>query len=151
MLTEKQIQLHATAKSQEEVFNVIAELAVQNEIASSTEGVVAGLKERELQSTTGFQDGFAIPHTQSDVITKPGIIVVRTEQGIDWDSFDDQPAFFFISLLIPKAEAGSTHLQALAALSGALIDDDKRNGFLLAQTEKELSERIKLAIAGDDN
>ncbi|WDF04912.1 PTS sugar transporter subunit IIA [Shouchella hunanensis] len=151
MITENQIHLHATAKTQEEVFSTIAEIAVQNGIATDAERVMAGLKEREAQSTTGFLDGFAIPHTQAETITQPGIIVVRTEQGIDWDSFDDQPAFFFISLLIPKEEAGSTHLQALAALSSALMDDEKRDGFLQAQTARELSEKINLAITGDDN
>ncbi|MBM7839564.1 PTS system fructose-specific IIA component [Alkalihalobacillus xiaoxiensis] len=151
MITQNQIYLHSTAKTQEEVFTVIAELALQNGIASSVEGVITGLNERELQSSTGFQDGFAIPHTQADAIKKPGIVVVRTEQGIEWNSFDDQPAFFFISLLIPKEEAGSTHLKALASLSSALMDDEKRDGFLHSQTELELSKKINLAIMGDDN
>ncbi len=102
MITENQIHLHATAKTQEEVFSTIAEIAVQNGIATDAERVITGLKEREAQSTTGFLDGFAIPHTQAETITQPGIIVVRTEQGIDWDSFDDQPPFSLFRCLYQK-------------------------------------------------
>lgn len=31
------------------------------------------------------------------------------------------------------------------------MDDEKRDGFLQAQTARELSENINLAIIGDDN
>ncbi|AST96602.1 PTS sugar transporter subunit IIA [Shouchella clausii] len=150
MITEKQIHLHSSASTQEGVFQAIADLAVENGIAVDNASVVAGLKERESLSTTGFQDGFAIPHTQSDSITRPAIIIVRTETGIEWESFDGKPAFFFISLLVPHGEAGTTHLQALAALSRALMDDESRQAFLTAQSSKQLAHLIKNAIQGDE-
>lgn len=150
MITEKQIQLHSCASTQEGVFQAIADLAVGNGIAVDGANVVAGLKEREALSTTGFQDGFAIPHTQSDSITKPAVIIVRTETGIEWESFDGKPAFFFISLLVPHGEAGTTHLQALAALSRALMDDESRQAFLAAQSNEQLAHLIKKAIQGDE-
>lgn len=149
MIQQNFIQLHATASSQTGVFQNIADIAVENGIATSTEDIVQGLQEREAQSTTGFQDGFAIPHTQADAVIKPAIVIVRTETGIEWESFDDQPAFFFLSLLIPKSEAGTTHLQALAALSRTLMDEDKRQAMLDAKTNEQLSALVERAITNE--
>ncbi|USK29264.1 fructose PTS transporter subunit IIA [Bacillus sp. CMF21] len=140
------IQLRATASSQTGVFQCIADIAVQNGIATSADEVIKGLQTREAQSTTGFQDGFAIPHTQTAAVVKPAIVIVRTETGIDWESFDDQPAFFFLSLLIPKSEAGTTHLQALSSLSRVLMDEDKRQELLDAKTNEALAAFIEKAI-----
>ncbi|MET3656256.1 MULTISPECIES: PTS sugar transporter subunit IIA [Sporosarcina] len=136
------IQLNVNATSQSEVFKTIADVAVQNGIATSAQEVVEGLHVREQQSTTGFQDGFAIPHTHAEAIVKPAIVIVRTENGVEWESFDDQPAFFFLSLLIPKTAAGTTHLKALASLSRMLMNEDKRQGLLDAKTNESLAELI---------
>ncbi|MCS0789851.1 fructose PTS transporter subunit IIA [Cytobacillus firmus] len=140
------IQLQATASSQTGVFQSIADIAVENGIATSAEEIVKGLQAREAQSTTGFQDGFAIPHTQADAVVKPAIVIVRTETSIEWESFDDQPAFFFLSLLIPKSEAGTTHLKALSSLSRVLMDEDKRQELLDAKTNEALAVLIEKAI-----
>ncbi|QNK90651.1 PTS sugar transporter subunit IIA [Sporosarcina sp. resist] len=142
MIQPSFIQLNVNATSQSEVFKTIADVAVQNGIATSAQEVVEGLHVREQQSTTGFQDGFAIPHTHAEAIVKPAIVIVRTENGVEWESFDDQPAFFFLSLLIPKTAAGTTHLKALASLSRMLMNEDKRQGLLDAKTNESLAELI---------
>ncbi|MBD1380531.1 PTS sugar transporter subunit IIA [Bacillus sp. IB182487] len=146
MIQPTNIQLNSTASSQAGVFQAIADLAIENGLATSADEVVKGLQTREAQSTTGFQDGFAIPHTQSEAVVKPGIIIVRTETGIEWGSFDDQPAFFFLALLIPKSEAGTTHLQALSALSRVLMDDKDRQALLNANTNEDLAQLVEKAI-----
>ncbi|SHH42223.1 PTS sugar transporter subunit IIA [Virgibacillus chiguensis] len=151
MIQPAYIQLQATATSQQGVFQTIADIAVANGIASSQEAIVEGLKAREKESTTGFQEGFAIPHTQAEEVSQPAIIIVRTETGVDWESFDGKPTFFFLSLLIPKSEAGTTHLQALSALSRALINEDIRQAMLRATTSTELATIISQAISGEDD
>jgi fructose PTS system EIIA component len=146
------IQLNTTALSQTGVFQVIADIAVENSIATNAEEVVRGLQAREAQSTTGFQDGFAIPHTQTEAVVKPAIVIVRTETGIEWESFDNQPAFFFLSLLIPKSEAGTTHLQALSTLSRVLMDDEQRQALLDAKTNEDLAGLVeKVITSGGEN
>lgn len=146
------IQLHATASSQSGVFQIIADIAVQNGIATSGEEVVKGLHTRETQSTTGFQDGFAIPHTHAEAIVKPAIVIVRTETGIEWESFDGKPSFFFMSLLIPQTAAGTTHLKALSYLSRMLMDEDKRQRLLDAKTSESLASLIEKVITeGEEN
>lgn len=146
MIQPNYIRLNATASSQREVFQTIADIAIENNIASTADEVVKGLQAREEQSTTGFQDGFAIPHTQSEAVVKPAIVIVRTETGIEWESFDGKPSFFFLALLIPKEEAGTTHLQALSALSRVLMDEEKRQKFLDVNQIEELARLVETAI-----
>lgn len=52
--------------------------------------------------------------------------------------FDGKPCFFFLSLLIPKNEAGTTHLKALSALSRGLMDEAKRQKLLETRTNEDM-------------
>ncbi|WP_345742875.1 fructose PTS transporter subunit IIA [Bacillus pumilus] len=138
MMEHTYMNLHETASSQAGVFAAIADIAYKAGICTSAEDVKKGLAEREALSTTGFQDGFAIPHTQTEAITKPALVIVRTETGIEWDAFDGKPCFFFLSLLIPKNEAGTTHLKALSSLSRGLMDEAKRQKLLETRTNEDM-------------
>lgn len=140
------ISLNCTASSQAGVFDKIANIADENGLLTNIEQTVDALQAREDQSTTGFMDGFAIPHAKTDAVTKPAIIVVRTETTVEWNSLDGQPAFFFLSLLIPESEAGTTHLHALSALSRTLMDVDIRQAMLDAQSGEQLANILKQSI-----
>ncbi|RBW68660.1 PTS sugar transporter subunit IIA [Bacillus taeanensis] len=146
LLNLTQIKLDQNLSSQQEVFELISQIAVDHGIANSKQEVIDGLKHREEESTTGFQDGFAIPHTQTSAITKPGIVVVSSNDGIEWESLDEKPARFFISLLIPEEEVGTTHIKALASLSRMLIHDDKREKLLNAESADTVYETINEAL-----
>ncbi|QTM99122.1 PTS sugar transporter subunit IIA [Sediminibacillus dalangtanensis] len=146
LLSSNQIRLNQSVSSQQEVFDLIGRMAVEAKIASSAALVAEGLKQRELESTTGFQDGFAIPHTQNEAIESPGIIILKSNKGIEWNSLDDKPAQFFIALLIPKEEAGNTHIRALASLSRMLIHEENRRELLRAGDETEILSKISEAL-----
>ncbi len=150
MLNVNHISLNDHLPTQKDVFERIAELAVVNGIASSKKSIVDGLTAREEESTTGFMDGFAIPHTQVDDIQKPGIVVVSTDQGVEWNSMDGEPARFIIALLIPANEAGTTHLNALASLSRMLMHDEVRRELLSASNAEDVLERITSTLAKQD-
>lgn len=137
-LKEEWILLNQSLKNQEEVFYKIAETAVTNEIATNINEVVEGLKRREEEGTTGFLEGFAIPHTQNEAILRPAIIIIQNKNGIEWNSLDGIPSQFFISLLIPKKEAGTTHLTLLSSLSRMLMHEDIREKLKNAGRSKEI-------------
>ena len=71
-------------------------------------------------------DGFAIPHAKDDAIKKPGILVAKLANDVAWKSTDDVPVTTAIGLLMPGAEAGSTHLLVLAKVSSMLMHEDAR-------------------------
>jgi fructose PTS system EIIA component len=142
LLNKDLIQYQTNLSTKEEVFETIASLAVEQGIATDKNAVVKGLVRREEESTTGFFDGFAIPHTKVNEIKQAGIIILVNQTGIEWNSMDGNPAKFFISLLIPEAEGGSTHLQALAAISRMLMHEEVRQALLEAKGTDEIYEKL---------
>lgn len=130
LLNKQLIKYKTQATSQEDIFNEIAAIAVEQGIAKNKKRVVKGLTKREEESTTGFFDGFAIPHTKDKTIHKAAVVIIVNENGIEWESMDGKPANFFISLLIPEKEAGTTHLNLLAAVSKMLVSDEAREELL---------------------
>ena len=146
ILHANHICLHNHSTTQSEVFQKIAEMAVANNIATSIEEVIEGLKNREKESTTGFMDGFAIPHTKSKAIKKPGIVIISLANGVEWNSLDGLPTKFVISLLIPEDEGGTTHLTLLSSVSRMLMHSDIRQKLLQAKDEESILHELNQVI-----
>lgn len=104
---------------------------------SDVAAYVAALEAREAQSTTGVGDEIAIPHAQAASIQQAAIIFGRSQQGIDWDSFDGQPAKLIFMIGAPSG-GSSEHLQALAKLSSVLMNPDAKEALLHANTPDEV-------------
>lgn len=83
------------------------------------------LLEREALGSTGFGNGVALPHARMEGISKPIAALVRFEQPIDFDAADGMPVNLACALLSP-ANAGATHLHALAAFSRMMRDEHFR-------------------------
>ena len=143
LLNRNLIRYNMNLFTQEEVFENIASLAVEYGSATNKNAVINGLKHREKEGTTGFFDGFAIPHTQVNEIIRPGIIILVNQSGIEWNSLDGNPAKFFISLLIPEKQRGTTHLEVLAAISRLLVQEEIRAALLNAKDDGEIYSIIK--------
>ena|SRR5690625_7105708 len=142
LLNKQLIKYNSHLTNKEEVFNEIASLAVEQGIAANKKRVVKGLIKREKESTTGFFDGFAIPHTKDKTINKASVVIIVNEKGIEWESMDGKPARFFISLLIPEKEAGSTHLNLLATVSKMLVSDEARAELLQLDSADQVFDYI---------
>lgn len=98
---------------------------------------VAALERREAQSTTGVGDEIAIPHAQDKTISKATIIFGRSEEGIEWNSFDGQAAKLIFMIAAPEGGSGE-HLQALSKLSSVLMNPEAKTALLAATTPDEV-------------
>lgn len=132
------IRTNENLSTKKDAFERIAELAVKQNLAVSHQPVIDGLFKREQEGTTGFLDGFAIPHTKSAAIQKPGVIILTSSEGIEWDSMDGKDVKFIIALLIPEKEGGTTHLTLLSNISRMLIYNEVRQKLLEAATPEEI-------------
>lgn len=113
--------------SRDEALSFVSNQAVKAGIASDADAVMNAFLAREAEGTTGMMEGFAIPHAKSDAITEAAVIVVKDESGVTgWDTMDDAPVNVAIALLIPGAQAGTTHLKILSKVAEALMDEDFR-------------------------
>lgn len=121
IIVPEQIIFDVEASSQKEVFAKIAEIAKQLNLINKEKKLVKAFKKREKESTTGFGDGFAIPHARTKDILKPGVIFVRLNQGVDWHALDGNPVKIVIALIVPTDKAADTHLDLLSKIAQKII------------------------------
>jgi nitrogen PTS system EIIA component len=94
-----------------------------------------GLEEREALGSTGFGRGVALPHARLETIKRPVAALRRRETPVDFAAADAMPVDLVIGLLSP-ANAGVTHLHALAAIS-RLVRDEEMHRAMVDATDTE--------------
>ena len=114
--------------SRDEALSFVSNQAVKAGLADDADAVMNAFLAREAEGTTGMMEGFAIPHAKSDAITEAAVIVVKDDSGVTgWDTMDGAPVNVAIALLIPGAQAGTTHLKILSKVAEALMDEGFRS------------------------
>lgn len=113
--------------SRDEALSFVSNQAVKAGVADDADAVMNAFLAREAEGSTGMMEGFAIPHSKSDAITDAAVIVVKDDSGVTgWDTMDGAPVNVAIALLIPGAQAGTTHLKILSKVAEALMDEGFR-------------------------
>jgi PTS system fructose-specific IIA component len=77
------IYTDVTTSSQKEAFKFIAQKFVDNQVSNNTKACYKGLKHREKEGTTGFNDGIAIPHARIKEISKAAVFVFKFTEPIE--------------------------------------------------------------------
>lgn len=130
LVSASHVFLGCKATTVDEVMDFLGSNAVALGVASDADAVSGALKARESEGTTGMTGGFAIPHCKSDAISSAVVMVVKLDGGVEWRSADGQPVRCAIALLVPAAEAGTTHLQLLSQIAAKLMDESLRSKLL---------------------
>jgi fructose-specific phosphotransferase system IIA component len=138
LINENLIDLNLEAFTQKDVISQLTSLLAKQGRIKSESVFIEGVLEREAEFSTGFGNGFAIPHCKNDTVKKASIIIGKTNEGIEWNSLDNNPVTFIIMLAIPATEGGTTHLQILSTLSGKLMDDEFREKLMNASHPEKI-------------
>ena len=85
--------------------------------------VEAALTAREQLGSTGFGQGFALPHARLGTLDRFFGLFTRLARPIDFEAIDARPVDLVFLLLIPS-NAGNEHVAALAAISRRMRDQD---------------------------
>ncbi|MDC7952573.1 PTS fructose transporter subunit IIABC [Liquorilactobacillus mali] len=104
---------------------------------------------REAQSTTGIGDGIAMPHAKNKAVQRATVMFAKSEKGVDYDALDGNPVHLFFMIAAPEG-ANDTHLQALATLSGLLINPDLVASLKKAKTPDEVQQLFADAQAAKE-
>jgi fructose-specific phosphotransferase system IIA component len=80
---------------------------------------------REQTRSTGIGSGIAIPHGKCKDVKKLVMALGIAGQPIEFESVDDKPVTIIILLVSPTDQTGP-HIQALAAISRMMIDEQFR-------------------------
>ena len=131
------------AADQDAVFEALAQKAVELGVTSDASAVVADLRAREGEASTGFGDGIAIPHAKSPNVTAPSIVFARLGAGVEWNALDGEPVDTVINILVPEGGSNNTHLQLLAKLARNLVHKD-----FVAKLKQDSTEDVCALIQG---
>ena len=139
LLTKKTILLNIEGNQKESAIDQLVEILYTAGKISNQEEYKAAILKREEQSTTGIGEGIAIPHAKVAAVKEAAIAFGKSSAGVDYQSLDGQPAHLFFMIAAPEG-ANNTHLEALARLSGMLMNEEVRKELLNATTaDKVLS------------
>jgi len=137
MLTRECINLNLKAKTKEEVIDEIINMLDKAGRLNDKEEYKKEILKRESQSSTGLEEGIAIPHAKTKAVKVPSIAFGRSLKGVDYESLDGEPSKLFFMIAAP-ANATDSHIEVLSKLTTLLLDDDLRESLLNAKTEDEV-------------
>ncbi|EFN7360636.1 PTS 2-O-a-mannosyl-D-glycerate transporter subunit IIABC [Escherichia coli O180:H14] len=131
--------LNARFTSREEAIHALTQrLAALGKI-SSTEQFLEEVYRRESLGPTALGEGLAVPHGKTAAVKEAAFAVATLSEPLQWEGVDGPEAVDLVVLLaIPPNEAGTTHMQLLAALTTRLADDEIRARIQSATTPDEL-------------
>ncbi|MFP5974604.1 PTS 2-O-a-mannosyl-D-glycerate transporter subunit IIABC [Enterobacter mori] len=105
---------------------------------------LAEVYRRESQGPTALGEGLAVPHGKSSAVNEAAFAVATLSEPLEWEGVDGPENVELIVLLaIPPAEAGSTHIQVLTALTSRLADDALRERVMAAATAEDLLDALE--------
>ncbi len=93
--------------------------------------------ERENQISTALENGIAMPHAKSDVVTQPSIAVGISKEGINCDALDGKPTKIFF-LIASTKDANDLHVKSLSKITAKLLDDEIRKSIVNANNSVEV-------------
>lgn len=135
VLTPETISLHLKGTTKEaiidELIGILADSGkIQDKVAAR-----ACILDRESKMSTGMKHGIAIPHGKTDTVESLVACIGISDEPVDFDSLDQEPARIFIMTLSPFNKTGP-HLQFLAEISLLFKSAEKRQELLNA-TDKD--------------
>lgn len=141
LLTKDTIAMDLSASDKngviDELVNQLDKAGKLSDVASFKEAI----HNRESQSTTGIGEGIAIPHAKVAAVKSPAIAFGKSKEGVDYQSLDMQPAHLFFMIAAPEGGA-QTHLDALAKLSGILMDENVRERLIHGESPEKVLQII---------
>ncbi len=131
-LERNDVTVAVPAGGKREVLSALVDLMVSNHMELERGALLQILLKREELRSTAIEQGVAFPHGRVPGLDRLLACFGRCRQGVDFDSFDGEPTFFFFVLLIPEQAQGD-HLKALARLNRLFQDRDFRRRLIEAK------------------
>ena len=139
MLSENCINLNLKGTTKSEIIDELVEILYAAGKLNDKEEYKKEILKREAQSSTGLEEGIAIPHARTSAVKIPSIAFGLSKAGVDYESLDGEPSKLFFMIAAP-ANASDTHIEVLSKLTTTLLDDDVRENLLKAASPKEVIE-----------
>ena len=143
-LVPERIKVNLEGKTKEEIIKEMAQLFVKSEVLNSEdlEEFVKEINEREKLTPTGMQDGIAIPHARTPLVSKLSLALGISDTGVDFESMDGEPSKLIFMIAAPE-ETKKEHLDLLAEISKLSYEEELVEELKNALTIEEITNKLK--------
>jgi PTS system fructose-specific IIA component len=136
------IDLSLTASSRDEAVRRLAGRLAEQGAVADVDRYLRDVEEREKLGSTAIGFEVAIPHAKSEGVKRAAVAFARLARAITWNPGDTEPVRLIFLIAVPSEQAGTEHLQILAALSRKLMREDVRERLHLAASAEEVLEAL---------
>ncbi|MEI0491179.1 fructose-specific PTS transporter subunit EIIC [Brachyspira intermedia] len=139
--------LNGTTKS--EIIDEMVDILYNNGKLNDREEYKQEILKREAQSSTGMEEGIAIPHGKTKAVKIPTVAIGISKKGVDYESLDGEPSHLFFMIAAPE-NSNDSHIELLSKITTLLLEDDIREALLNAKSKEEVLD-ILIKNAEKDN
>ncbi|WP_297246192.1 fructose-specific PTS transporter subunit EIIC [uncultured Brachyspira sp.] len=139
--------LKGTTKS--EIIDEMVDILYNNGKLNDREEYKQEILKREAQSSTGMEEGIAIPHGKTKAVKIPTVAIGISKKGVDYESLDGEPSHLFFMIAAPE-NPNDSHIELLSKITTLLLEDDIREALLNAKSKEEVLD-ILIKNAEKDN
>ncbi|WP_300365626.1 fructose-specific PTS transporter subunit EIIC [Brachyspira sp.] len=143
------INIDLKGKTKSEIIDEMIDILYNNGKLNDKEEFKKEILKRESQSSTGMEDGIAIPHGKTNAVKIPTIAIGISKKGVDYESLDGKPSHLFFMIAAPE-NSNDAHIELLSKITTLLLEDDIRESVLSAKTKEEVF-NILIKNAEKDN
>jgi len=126
-------------KDKEDVIIELIDLLDAKGFFTDKQAVIDAVLSRERTQSTGTGAGIAIPHGKSSATKELVMAIGIAGEPIEFDSIDGKPVKILFLLVSPTTQTGM-HIQALAAISRLILNEEFRAKLENASTADEVYE-----------
>ena len=141
MLSKNCINLNLKGKTKAEVIDELIDMLTKDNRLNDKEEYKKEILKREKHSSTGLEEGIAIPHAKTKAVKIPSIAIGISKDGVDYNSLDGEPSKLFFMIAAPE-NATDSHIEVLSKLTTLLLDDELKENLLNAKKEEEILELL---------
>lgn len=147
LLNEDYFQIGTNAQTKNEILKDVAKLAKKSPILKNIteDKIFELLSERESISSTGFENGLAIPHCKIDGLSDFVLGVIIVPEGIDFKAYDKNKSDIIFFIVAPEKER-NRHIRILSTISRLLSVPSYKKEILAQQTSSGLYESLMRCI-----
>ena len=138
-IDKKNIIIGLKAKNKKKAISIMLDRLVSTKSISKDDKrpILRVILQREDMGSTAIGGGIALPHARMDRVKDVIICAAISNEGIDFDSLDEEPVHIIVLLLSNQKEAG-LHLKTLAYLAKMLRDKSFVHLLRKAKDESEI-------------
>lgn len=143
------INIDLKGKTKMEIIDEMVDILYNNGKLNDREKYKQEILKRESQSSTGMEEGIAIPHGKTNAVKIPTVAIGISKQGVDYESLDGKPSHLFFMIAAPE-NSNDSHIELLSKITTMLLEDDIREALLNVKSKEEVLD-ILIKNAEKDN